>query len=176
MVNVAQLVRALDCGSRGRGFESHLSPRHLKLAHSVCQFFCSYRALKACFHKSCRRKKMVCCRQPALNVWQYPPKGIMTPSIARRNNPFHCGLNCESTPSGTKGIMTPSIARRNNPFYCGLNRESTPSKTKGIMTPSIARKNNPYSSNRLLTPLKVISTRFTSPSLLKLNLSIHISL
>ncbi len=26
MVKVAQLVRALDCGSRGRGFESRLSP------------------------------------------------------------------------------------------------------------------------------------------------------
>ena len=26
MVNVAQLVRASDCGSEGRGFESHLSP------------------------------------------------------------------------------------------------------------------------------------------------------
>lgn len=26
MVNVAQLVRASDCGSGGRGFESHLSP------------------------------------------------------------------------------------------------------------------------------------------------------
>ena len=24
MVNVAQLVRALDCGSKGRGFEPHL--------------------------------------------------------------------------------------------------------------------------------------------------------
>ncbi len=34
-VNVAQLVRALDCGSRGRGFESHLSPRDLRLAHSA---------------------------------------------------------------------------------------------------------------------------------------------
>ena len=32
MVDVAQLVRALDCGSRGRGFESHLSPHNfLKL-------------------------------------------------------------------------------------------------------------------------------------------------
>ena len=28
MVNVAQLVRALDCGSKGRGFEPHLSPRN----------------------------------------------------------------------------------------------------------------------------------------------------
>ncbi len=27
MVGVAQLVRALDCGSRGRGFKSHLSPK-----------------------------------------------------------------------------------------------------------------------------------------------------
>lgn len=26
MVIVAQLVRALDCGSKGRGFEPHLSP------------------------------------------------------------------------------------------------------------------------------------------------------
>ena len=26
MVRVAQLVRALDCGSRGRGFDSRLSP------------------------------------------------------------------------------------------------------------------------------------------------------
>ena len=30
MVNVAQLVRALDCGSKGRGFEPHLSPRNKK--------------------------------------------------------------------------------------------------------------------------------------------------
>ena len=27
MVDVAQLVRALDCGSRCRGFESHLPPK-----------------------------------------------------------------------------------------------------------------------------------------------------
>ena len=26
MVDVAQLVRALDCGSRGRGFDPRLSP------------------------------------------------------------------------------------------------------------------------------------------------------
>lgn len=29
MVIVAQSVRALDCGSRGRGFEPHLSPETL---------------------------------------------------------------------------------------------------------------------------------------------------
>lgn len=34
MVNVAQLVRALDCGSKGRGFEPHLSPLLLKLQRS----------------------------------------------------------------------------------------------------------------------------------------------
>ena len=27
MVDVAQLVRALVCGTRGRGFESHLPPK-----------------------------------------------------------------------------------------------------------------------------------------------------
>ncbi len=31
MVNVAQLVRASDCGSEGRGFEPHLSPLFLLL-------------------------------------------------------------------------------------------------------------------------------------------------
>ena len=29
MADVAQLVRALDCGSGGRGFESHHSPQAL---------------------------------------------------------------------------------------------------------------------------------------------------
>ena len=28
MVAVAQLVRGLDCGSRGRGFETHLPPNN----------------------------------------------------------------------------------------------------------------------------------------------------
>ena len=30
MVDVAQLVRALVCGTRGRGFESHLPPKNQK--------------------------------------------------------------------------------------------------------------------------------------------------
>ncbi len=43
MVDVAQLVRALVCGTRGRGFESHLPPhilgcsqavRHMTLTHA----------------------------------------------------------------------------------------------------------------------------------------------
>jgi hypothetical protein len=42
MVDVAQLVRALDCGSRCRGFESHLPPetknRYLK-RHPRCFLF-----------------------------------------------------------------------------------------------------------------------------------------
>ena len=29
MVDVAQLVRALVCGTRGRGFESHLPPHKI---------------------------------------------------------------------------------------------------------------------------------------------------
>ena len=32
MVDVAQLVRAPDCGSGGRGFEPHLPPRNLSFA------------------------------------------------------------------------------------------------------------------------------------------------
>ena len=32
MVSVAQLVRASDCGSEGRGFEPHFSPKNLIVA------------------------------------------------------------------------------------------------------------------------------------------------
>ena len=35
MVVVAQLVRALDCGSRCRGFESHLPPQGHDNSHDV---------------------------------------------------------------------------------------------------------------------------------------------
>ena len=31
MANIAQLVRALDCGSEGRGFEPHYSPLNMNL-------------------------------------------------------------------------------------------------------------------------------------------------
>ncbi len=38
MVVVAQLVRALDCGSRGRGFKSHLPPKIKKAASLEAAF------------------------------------------------------------------------------------------------------------------------------------------
>lgn len=42
MVAVAQLVRASDCGSEGRGFESHLPPawREVVNRSSVYDLFC----------------------------------------------------------------------------------------------------------------------------------------
>ncbi len=43
MVGVAQLVRAPDCGSGGRGFKSHHSPKKSKpswLAFFLFNFFC----------------------------------------------------------------------------------------------------------------------------------------
>ena len=39
MVIVAQLVRALDCGSKGRGFESRLSPLSKKRLSFLTVFF-----------------------------------------------------------------------------------------------------------------------------------------
>ena len=43
MVDVAQLVRALVCGTRGRGFESHLPPTTIQkpLDASLTAFFVS---------------------------------------------------------------------------------------------------------------------------------------
>jgi hypothetical protein len=50
MVIVAQLVRALDCGSRGRGFESPLSPskgEKLQIFFGVSIFSLSLQPLSA---------------------------------------------------------------------------------------------------------------------------------
>lgn len=38
MVLVAQLVRASDCGSEGRGFESHLAPHKIKEIRLLVSF------------------------------------------------------------------------------------------------------------------------------------------
>lgn len=40
MVDVAQLVRVPDCGSVGRGFESHLPPRKKRGSKSLFFLFC----------------------------------------------------------------------------------------------------------------------------------------
>ena len=37
MVVVAQLVRAPDCGSGGRGFESHLPPLQIDISGPIAQ-------------------------------------------------------------------------------------------------------------------------------------------
>ena len=41
MVIVAQLVRAPDCGSGGRGFETHLSPKGKAVKRMLHGFFCT---------------------------------------------------------------------------------------------------------------------------------------
>jgi hypothetical protein len=42
MVIVAQLVRASDCGSEGRGFETRLSPFYLSTEKSVLFFISKF--------------------------------------------------------------------------------------------------------------------------------------
>ena len=39
MVDVAQSVRVTDCGSEGRGFESHLPPKLNKPCNESCEVF-----------------------------------------------------------------------------------------------------------------------------------------
>ena len=39
MVVVAQLVRALDCGSRGRGFKSHHPPKTTEASSKMTELF-----------------------------------------------------------------------------------------------------------------------------------------
>ena len=40
MVDLAQLVRASDCGSEGRGFEPHLPPSKAEAQGFSLRFFC----------------------------------------------------------------------------------------------------------------------------------------
>ena len=49
MVGIAQLVRASDCGSEGRGFESHFSPIRLsvKAAFFLFLFGIKYKSFES---------------------------------------------------------------------------------------------------------------------------------
>lgn len=59
MVDVAQLVRVVDCGSIGRGFESHLPPKKedyssfLFLYPIVCEVAEIYNQMPCIFRKGC---------------------------------------------------------------------------------------------------------------------------
>ena len=56
MVGVAQLVRAPDCGSGGRGFKSHHSPKKSKpswLAFFLFNFFCDLNHLINHYQQYC---------------------------------------------------------------------------------------------------------------------------
>ena len=62
MVDVAQLVRALVCGTRGRGFESHLPPTTIQkpLDASLTAFFVSTTEPNLFERRVWMRKKMKC--------------------------------------------------------------------------------------------------------------------
>ena len=51
MVGIAQLVRASDCGSEGRGFESHYLPKQNKKLLLAEEAFCFYNSQKVLFKK-----------------------------------------------------------------------------------------------------------------------------
>ena len=53
MVDIAQLVSASDCGSEGRGFESHYPPHKKQGYHPVPLFFMDNGIRKA-VKKTCR--------------------------------------------------------------------------------------------------------------------------
>ena len=49
MVKLAQLVRASDCGSEGRGFDPHISPHLQKMSDGFSQYHGSNRHI-FCVH------------------------------------------------------------------------------------------------------------------------------
>ena len=77
------MVRALDCGSRGRGFESHLSPKPLKPAQFDCAGFLFHMALTVYRHKPYETK----------NRWLPQAAGFPRSSLKRPP-----GLSATATP------------------------------------------------------------------------------
>ena len=57
MVIVAQLVRAPDCGSGGRGFETHLSPKGKAVKRMLHGFFLFPKSPDACIEGDFGNKK-----------------------------------------------------------------------------------------------------------------------
>ena len=55
MVGVAQLVRALDCGSRGRGFKSHHPPK-LRNPVSVRNRVLFFKGVGSLLTQACKNK------------------------------------------------------------------------------------------------------------------------
>ena len=45
MVAVVQLVRASDCGSECRGFESHLPPKKILISQALMRIFSLYKSI-----------------------------------------------------------------------------------------------------------------------------------
>ena len=86
-VDVAQSVRVPDCGSEGRGFESHLPPRQKRLVREAPALFFSY-ATQACLREQYEKNKAVMLLEAA------PAFSVESPSHRARSrlkegcNPF----------------------------------------------------------------------------------------
>ena len=86
MVDIAQLVSASDCGSEGRGFESHYPPQKQK-PRLFALVFCFLglsgdNGIRKAVKKTCRWH--IFCRKKHANESHYPPR--------KQGHPFGCPL------------------------------------------------------------------------------------
>ena len=86
MVVVAQLVRALDCGSRGRGFESPLPPNPLRLSQSDGLFY--FRVVKNLFLLEPEIEKVIITAGNSAFGDCCFLSGIMSPDFSIRTNNY----------------------------------------------------------------------------------------
>jgi hypothetical protein len=84
MVDVAQLVRALDCGSSGRGFESHLPPKQQKTGfRKKDRFFFLATDAGVCEQK--KKKRLVCEAYPGFLLFEGSPLPGFTSHAEQRD-------------------------------------------------------------------------------------------
>ncbi len=105
MVRIAQLVRASDCGSEGRGFESHFSPVRLsvKAAFFLFLFGIKYKSFESKQRESVRKFCFDVCTGCFYGIVYNAKKALLF-----KVKPFNIQwINC-----GSGGIRTPGTVTR----------------------------------------------------------------
>ena len=103
MVDVAQLVRVTDCGSEGRGFESHLPPLKARCEVIPRIFFCSAVVYKQA--STPVKQKNRSCASLAFNSVIWEIAGLPQSCISA---PHKCDCETPSVMTRKRDIQIPS--------------------------------------------------------------------
>ena len=116
----SSMVRALDCGSRGCGFESHHPPHsffggdrgHLSVTANPCSISKARARRRACRSKTCPRAELTS-REPAVRMTRTSTPGTV----------------------GHRGMEPAPVVNRTRPGLCHLDRATYTTKVAPVRDP-----------------------------------------